>query len=298
MKTFTGKRRMLISLLLCTVVFALLFSCNKNNQPKVVTTVTTEVVTTVDVTDIQAASAVSGGKLNTVGADFISCGICWDVTPNPDVVNSQKTVSYNKSTDFTLSLTGLSGGLTYYARAYVITVGGVTYGNQVQFSTPVPPIEIGQSYGGGIIFYVDKTGQHGLVTPIDDISSSAPWDNGNFKYISTIFVTDTAVGTGLANTNAIIKTLGSTTIDYAANMCKSFKLNGFTDWYLPSIDELLLLKRNLSDKGILKLPSPTYWSSSTAQVNSPYVYAQFTANADPTLVSVFDNEGVRPVRAF
>ena len=42
---------------------------------------------------------------------------------------------------------------------------------------PNSQFSIGQSYLGGIIFYLDNTGQHGLITTKNDISSSSKWQD-------------------------------------------------------------------------------------------------------------------------
>ncbi len=296
MKTYLNKRKASF-LFLCMAAGAALFSCNKNTNPKLVTTVTTEAVTTDNITSITPSTAVSGGKLNTVGSDYISSGVCWDVQPNPVVTTGQKATTFDKSTNFSLQLTGLSGGITYYVRAYVITISGVTYGDQVKFTTATPPIKIGQSYAGGIIFYVDNTGEHGLVASPNDLTVSTPWENGNYKSITTLFVTDTAVGSGQLNTTYIISKLGTPT-GYAAYLCKDYSINGFSDWFLPSRNELLLIKKNLQDKGLISFTAAGYWSSSTATVSSPYAFSQDVLDDAYQLVSIDGTEGVRAVRAF
>ncbi len=87
---------------------------------------------------------------------------------------------------------------------------------------------------GGIIFYVtDATEQHGLEAAPEDQSNGIQWG-----CVGTVVGTSTAIDTGKANTTAINAQCGAET---AASIAASYSLNGFSDWYLPSQDELNLL---------------------------------------------------------
>jgi len=117
---------------------------------------------------------------------------------------------------------------------------------------------IGEKFGGGIIFYLDATKQHGMVVTASDLSVSGntqiQWYNGTFKLIGT---TSTDIGRGLQNTNNIVNAQGNGT--YAAKLCKDLVLNGFSDWYLPSKAELNQLFKH---KGkVPGLSATNYWSS-------------------------------------
>jgi uncharacterized protein (TIGR02145 family) len=91
---------------------------------------------------------------------------------------------------------------------------------------------IGQNYGGGIIFYIDSTGQHGLISASSDQITGAAWG----CYLTYIGGTSIEVGTGQANTTAIIN--GCTEPGIAARVCNDLELNGYSDWFLPSLYEL------------------------------------------------------------
>ena len=62
------------------------------------------------------------------------------------------------------------------------------------------PLAIGDTYQGGIIFYLDGNGG-GLIAAEADQSSGIQWYNGSYV---TTGATGTAIGTGSANTDAII----------------------------------------------------------------------------------------------
>ena len=60
---------------------------------------------------------------------------------------------------------------------------------------------IGESYGGGIIFYLDSTGQHGLICSPFDLSAKATW--GFFK--EQVAAHDLSIGSGFTNTEKIVR---------------------------------------------------------------------------------------------
>jgi len=88
---------------------------------------------------------------------------------------------------------------------------------------------IGEKFGGGVIFYIDETGVHGLIAAPSDQGSGVQWGCKK-KNIGTSDLTD-----GFNNTQKIVEICGNMT---AAGLCKSLNLGGFKDWYLPSQDEL------------------------------------------------------------
>jgi len=60
--------------------------------------------------------------------------------------------------------------------------------------------------------------------------------------------TSTAINTGQANTNLILS--GCSTRPIAARACDNLLLNGYGDWYLPSLEELQLMYSNLRIQSI------------------------------------------------
>ncbi|TAL35405.1 MAG: hypothetical protein EPN93_10245 [Spirochaetes bacterium] len=87
--------------------------------------------------------------------------------------------------------------------------------------------------GAGIVFYVTDGGLHGLeVAPVDQ-SAGAAWSDITIGLIGT---TGTAIGTGSANTDAIIGQIGSSSS--AAKICRDYRAVEEGDWVLPSMDEL------------------------------------------------------------
>jgi len=152
-----------------------------------------------------------------------------------------------------------------------------------------PPLTIGQNYQGGKIAYLDSTKQHGLIAASTDQSSGIQWLNG---FNQATGATGKAIGTGQANTTAIVTALGAG--GYAAKLCDDLVLGGYTDWYLPSLNELNKLYKNKSVLGgFAKL---LYWSST--EFDSDYAKTKYFLNGSQSHYSKSLSIRVRAVRAF
>jgi hypothetical protein len=139
--------------------------------------------------------------------------------------------------------------------------------------TPNPPppptptsFTIGQSYQGGIIIYnlqswdmgYDANVPHGLIAATSDQSVSIQWGCWGVE----ISGTSQAIGNGNQNTIDIIN--GCSEPDRAARLCGDLVLGGYSDWYLPSLDELnkmYIAAVTLGYQSFPVLPG-YYWSSS------------------------------------
>ena len=244
-------------------------------------------VTTTAVTDITQTTATSGGNVTSDGGASVTArGVCWNTSSNPTTANNHTTDGSGTGV-FVSSLTGLTAVTLYYVRAYATNSGGTAYGDQVSFTTLSSSFTIGQSYGGGIIFYIDGTGQHGLI--------SAPSDQGWMPwgcFAATIGGTSTAIGTGQANTTAIVNECSQAGI--AARICDALVLNGYSDWFLPSKDELnqMYLQKTV----IGGFTYDYYWSSSES--NADNAWGQHFAIGYQGNYGKDYADWVRAVRAF
>lgn len=128
---------------------------------------------------------------------------------------------------------------------------------------------IGEHFGGGVVFYVSNNGQHGLIADSIDLKSAA-WYNGTYTITG---VTATNIGSGKSNTRQIIQSHG-TLGKYAANLCWKSKRGGFTDWYLPSRDELsqMYFQREVIGHFVI---SNYYWSSSEIHDSSIFSWGVY-----------------------
>ena len=114
---------------------------------------------------------------------------------------------------------------------------------------------IGVKAQGGIVFWVDKCGHHGLVVSDEDLASEITFYQGK-----TTSLTGDSVYAGKYNTEQII---ANRSVGYlAAQICYNFQGGGFDDWYLPSKYELNLLYQQYRKRIIPNFARDFYWSSS------------------------------------
>ena len=213
------------------------------------------IITTTEESSITNTSAMSGGDVSFDGNLAVTArGVCWNTSTNPTIANN-KTINGSGQGSFSSKISGLTINTSYFARAYATNAKGTSYGDNVTFATL--NLHIGDAYQGGIVAYISPDGENGFIAAASDQSAAIQWRNGSD--IAT-GATATAIGTGNANTNTIVSAQGSGS--YAAKLCSDLSLNGYTDWYLPSRDELLQMFNNRVAIGGFVVS--TYWSSSEA----------------------------------
>ena len=218
-------------------------------------------------------------------------GVCWSTSPNPTAGNALfRTVCGADTGLYNCQLTNLIPQTLYYVRAYMNNVTGTYYGPEQTFTTDTTSaLYIGKPYAGGIIFDLDSSGQHGLVC--------APSDQGGFTwgcYGTDVPNTSTAFGTGLANTSFITYVCSERPI--AASVCSDLVLNGFSDWYLPSLGELQTMYSRLHFQGLGGFGGGWYWSSSQYLPN--YAWNMYFGYGYVYYANKNDVYQVRAVRAF
>ena len=142
---------------------------------------------------------------------------------------------------------------------------------------------------GGIVFYVTDGGSHGLEAARAD-SVESKWGCTGID-ISGAEGTD--IGAGPPNTAAIMA--GCTELGIAAKIASDYSLNGFDDWFLPSIGELNeLYKQRVVVGGFA---NNYYWSSSE-KVGNYLSWYQYFYNGYQNYANKAHPFSVRVVRAF
>lgn len=247
------------------------------------------ILTTGNVSSVTGNTAISGGNISVDGgSSIITRGICFSTTPNPTTSNSI-VESGSGTGSFYVNLINLVANTTYYIRAFATNASGTAYGNEVNFKTNPP--SIGDTYQGGIVFYLDKTGAHGLIAAQTNQSSSVAWGCAGTNITNC---DGTAIGTGLLNTSSIVGQCSTTSI--AAKLCYNLTLNGYDDWYLPSLDELKAMYSNLKLNNLGNFDNENYWSS-TQFLDSHSYYVSFSDGSQSAL-GKSSKISVRAIRSF
>lgn len=227
------------------------------------------VLTTAAITKNFGKTAISGGSVTkSGGTTAYTKGICWSTFPHP-TTSDNTTADGAGNASFISNMDGLTPSTVYYIRAYAKNILGTYYGNEISFTTS--QYYLGRNFGGGIIFYLDASGIHGLITAGSDQSTDAPWGCYGTNIPGTVW----DLGSGKANTTAIVN--GCPGAGIAARLCNDLVLNGYSDWYLPSIDEIEQLYKQRSLVG--GFGDDVYWTS--CQGPSPvyaFVYSFINGN--------------------
>lgn len=180
-------------------------------------------------------------------------------------------------------------------------------GNTISATGPIS-YSVGDFAHGGIVFWVDETGQHGLVCTKVDQSASVRWDAGTEGFTRA---NGDGPLSGKANTSIIIAALvaiGDDGSTYAARVCNELEVTEggktYGDWYLPSKDELYIMFQNkgfidataFANGGAVLSTSGLYWSSTESF--SHLAWAQSFNNGTRYFMNKENTYNVRAVRAF
>ena len=228
---------------------------------------------------------------------------------NANGVNSNLSFIRDYYDDFNVTKADLTG--------YKTTA--ITDAGFVGVETTAAQYSIGDTGpAGGIVFY-DKgyysDGWRYLEAASSDIDNECYYvfgyykksDDGSILHSGTSY----GIGFGKLNTQILVEDMGDSaytssdgpdkTENYAARLCDIYSYGGFSDWFLPSRDELNLLYINLNKAGLggfANYYDGYYWSSSEGlnssdSALSQYFYDGTQFNDARSLIS-----RVRPIRSF
>jgi hypothetical protein len=165
----------------------------------------------------------------------------------------------------------------------------------------VPPPPLGSTYEGGKVFYIFQEGDpgyvagetHGLIAAPSDIPSNT---YRIFPSCYANYETSTALGTGAANTTKILACTADNV--NAAKLVDALTDGGYSDWYLPSKDELNLLYLNRISAGN-NFADNQYWSSSEVSFGMyTHAWYQFFTDGGQGPEGKNYQKGVRAIRSF
>lgn len=294
------KQVIIPTLFLFSLFSVILFGCKKSTEtpnntserPKNTTDSvnrTLPVLVNSTVTNITATRATISAEITLDGGYQITeQGVCYDTMPNPTTAQKKLKSDSVKLGAFSLQLKGLKPNRKYYARAYATNEKGTGYSNEVTFF--IESVKIGDLYGGGIVFYIDATTHHGLISALPGRNHATLWGCSDISVPGL----KTEIGTGQANTKAIIAACSSA--DNAAKWCDDLVENGYKDWFLPSRDELAEMYKHRDKIGFNSI---TRWSSSEAGSNAAWAQSFGTdGGLGPVKIDKASVLGVRAIRAF
>ncbi|WP_298220929.1 hypothetical protein [Flavobacterium sp.] len=288
--------------LLFTIVIAL-FSCSsdhdnpnpQNNEP--IENIVIELNT---VRDIFPTWAKFNGTIAQNSDNNRLVGFVYSTAQNPVVDNSNtNTVSDFRSGNATFEFSPLSllPNTTYYIKAFVKKAdNSYLYSAEYTFKTT-------GYFGpaGGYVAYDKGTISDGWrymeihPTTLNYSSSGVGGQWGNMS--NFIASTYPDFGKGLENTMAIVN--GTTDANCAAKLCYNLTLNGYSDWFLPSIQELYQMSTELRKAGI----SIHYSAWSSTQVDADFANCTSNTLSDPSTIIINMNskamsEQILPVRRY
>ena len=258
-----------------------------SEEKSFVSSAVSDYATTLQATNIESSSTLLNGLVN---ANLMSTMVSFEYGITTSYGNSisasQSPVTGNSNTPVSASLIGLSPLTTYHFRVKITNSSGTSFGNDMVFITYYA---IGETAYGGIIFYRDTTCLYGLVCATSDQGTEVEWGCP-----VTIGGTSTALYTGASNTNAIVA--GCPTVGIAAEICNDLVLNTYSDWYLPSLDELKLMYLNLETQGLGDFIRDYYWSSSEYNASDAWFLSFYYGEQSEE--AKYGKNYVRAVRSF
>ena len=139
-------------------------------------------------------------------------------------------------------------------------------------------LAIGDNHQGGIIFYLDGNGGGLIAVPSDQFS--AEWGgiiNANDRLVENPYLVQ------------------KTDIESAVDICSNLTLDGYSDWFLPSRDELELMYVNLHNRGLGGFNLSIYFSSTKGGTN---ILTSIDTEFVVFNLDNFISFGVRAIRAF
>lgn len=261
------------------------FSCAKEQDTKV----------TVFVNELEASNSQMTFSITAQfeEGDVSSAGILYRFAPNIDlkadygfdpadefnssfnfnfsqfIYHNARVVSVKgneKTLTVTLNNSSYIPGANYSCIAFTVVNGKLHFSDEFSFKSPeLENVKMGPA--GGYIIYEDGNGGGIEVTPFILSVKNSQDNQTPFNEFFTwgcegsfIYGTQDGVGTGQQNTDTIMAQCSVPS--NPAKICKELSYGGYSDWYLPSKDEILLASPILENIYALKYTYNYVWVSS------------------------------------
>ena len=250
----------------------------------------TATVTNTSTVSLAFTAGATGGKTITSYTATSSPSVSLTVTGTSSPVSVSGV--FNPATSYTFYLTAVNAN------------GSSVTSSASNSVTPRTTYAIGDTGpGGGIVFYdAGSTLSWGRYLEAAVSTTSPSWTDPSVPWIgsgsttTTNGNTNTAIGTGMANTLAMVAQ--NATAGCAATVCRSYAGGGYTStttgWFLPSKDDFnALVAQGTAFSGLTTNP---YWSSS--EYTYRYSWFQFGDGSGQSVTSKSSSGYVRAIRAF
>lgn len=259
-------------------------------------------LTTSDVSNITNITASCGGNIISGGtSDITTSGVCWSTEPTPTITDS-KTTDGTATGSFTSAISDLTGGTTYYVRAYATNSVGTGYGNVVSFITEEGALV---DFDGNIytkvtigtqVWMVEdlKTTHYNNGDPIPNVTGDAEWaalttpaycwvNNDSITFPNAVLYNWYAINTGnlcppgwhIATNddwNTLVNFLGGQNIAGGP-----LKETGTTHWAAPNVGATNITGFTSRANG--------YRHADTGTFSEPGYYASYFTSTEHPLVS-------------
>jgi uncharacterized protein (TIGR02145 family) len=207
-------------------------------------------VTTMKINNITTVSAYSGGTIIDNNIAIIAKGVCWNTSQEPTIELETKTNDGIGNSSFSSTILNLSQSTTYYVRAYIVTLDGVTYGQQETFTTLTETPETGtvSDVDGNIYHYITIGTQRWMVENL----RTTKYRNG--ELIGTTTTPNADISSEQTpkyqwpcnGDESIVGTYGRLYTWHVVNDSRGLAPNG---WHIASIDEWTTLQNYLIANG-------------------------------------------------